>query len=141
MQIGPDVPNSYYRVSVKALITNDARELLVVRERDTWDLPGGGLEWGEDLHEALRREIREEINCELEIEEQPILIVPSVSHPYRQHALWIVYRAKLDRESHQIDSHYEVKYMTIDEFERSDPAEEAKWDSPVNFFEALRKLI
>lgn len=135
------MPDSYYRVSVKALITNKQNQLLAVRERDTWDLPGGGLEWGENLHDALRREIREEIGCEVKIYEQPLLIIPSVSQTYRQHALWVIYRATLDPQSAGIHSQYEVKYLTVDEFEQSDPVEEAKWDSPVNFFEALRKLI
>ena len=52
-----------YRVSVKGLIYDDGK-LLFVRERsDTWDLPGGGLEHGEGIAEALRRECREELGA------------------------------------------------------------------------------
>lgn len=41
--------------------TVDGRVLLVRRaDTGTWALPGGTLEWGEELHEALPREIEEE---------------------------------------------------------------------------------
>ena len=57
-----------YRVTVKGLVCDRAGRLIFVRERgETWDLPGGGLEHGEGLHEALRREFREELDAEIEI--------------------------------------------------------------------------
>ncbi|MCC7543459.1 NUDIX domain-containing protein [bacterium] len=139
MKMGPDVPNCYYRVSVKALITNEHNQLLVVRERDSWDMPGGGLEWGEDLHSALRREIREELGCDAVIEAQPILIVPAINRTYQQQALWIIYRAKLSTVE-ILKSYFETNYIGVDEFAKSDPAEET-WSSPVDFFDALKKIL
>lgn len=58
------------RVSVKAIIIQDG-QLLTLQCRDTagqpfYVLPGGGQEPGESLHEALRRECREEIGVEVE---------------------------------------------------------------------------
>ena len=42
-------PNTFYRVSVKALIKNEQDQVLVIKEnQDTWSLPGGGLDHGED---------------------------------------------------------------------------------------------
>lgn len=50
-----------YRVSVKAIITDDAGRILLLKERDgSWELPGGGLEHAENIQEALAREITEE---------------------------------------------------------------------------------
>lgn len=53
-----------YRLSIKAIIFNDAGEILFVKEsgRDWWDLPGGGMDHGEDIKAAIAREMKEEVN-------------------------------------------------------------------------------
>ena len=60
-----------FRLSSHAVITNDKLEVLVLKANygdGHWGLPGGALEPGETIHEALLRECREEINCEVVIE-------------------------------------------------------------------------
>lgn len=55
-------PDAHYRVSTKAIIRNDAGEILVVKENGSaWSLPGGGMDHGEELHDALARELYEEV--------------------------------------------------------------------------------
>ena len=58
--------DSLFRISLKAYIENDKGEVLVVKERgrDWWDLPGGGMEYGENIKEALARELKEEVGYE-----------------------------------------------------------------------------
>jgi 8-oxo-dGTP pyrophosphatase MutT (NUDIX family) len=53
-----------YRISMKCLVRNEKGEVLVVKEsgRDWWDLPGGGMDHGEDLRLAIAREMKEEVN-------------------------------------------------------------------------------
>ncbi len=46
----------------------DGRVLLVKTERRGWECPGGQVESGEDLAEALVREAREETGCEVRVE-------------------------------------------------------------------------
>lgn len=55
-----------YRVSIKSLIKNEKGEVLVVKEtgRDWWDLPGGGMDHGEEIKHAIAREMKEEVNLE-----------------------------------------------------------------------------
>lgn len=57
-------------VSVAALVRNDRGEVLMLRSPlRGWEFPGGMVESGETLQEALRREIREETGAEVTIEE------------------------------------------------------------------------
>ena len=53
-----------YRISVNGVVLNDAGEILFVKEsgRDWWDLPGGGMDHGEDIKTAIAREMKEEVN-------------------------------------------------------------------------------
>lgn len=61
-------------VGVGALIQNDRGEILLAlrsqqakNERGLWEIPGGAVEFGETLEQALKREIREEIGVEIEL--------------------------------------------------------------------------
>jgi len=55
-----------YRVSIKCLIRNERGEVLVVKEagRTYWDLPGGGMDHGEDIKTTIAREMKEEVNLD-----------------------------------------------------------------------------
>jgi 8-oxo-dGTP diphosphatase len=60
------------RVANKAIVLRDGHLLVTVNAGDfpTFYLcPGGGQEHGEDAHEALRREYREEIGCDVVVGE------------------------------------------------------------------------
>jgi ADP-ribose pyrophosphatase YjhB (NUDIX family) len=58
-------------VGVGAVIVRDGRALVVKRghepRKGEWSLPGGLVELGESLVDALRRELREETGLEVEI--------------------------------------------------------------------------
>lgn len=57
-----------FRVSVSALIFDGGRILLAHRRAiDWWNLPGGAVDPGETVDEALRREIYEETGLEAEV--------------------------------------------------------------------------
>jgi mutator protein MutT len=59
-------------LGVAAVIWNDRRQLLLIRRtknprKGQWSLPGGKVEFGESLEQALRREIREETGLEIDV--------------------------------------------------------------------------
>lgn len=56
-------------VAVMGVVTNsEGRILLVKTERRGWEPPGGQVELGENLIEALQREILEESGCTVKVE-------------------------------------------------------------------------
>ena len=90
----PDgVRNDYlFRIALKAYIQNDIGEVLVVKEtgRNAWDLPGGGMDHGETVREALARELKEEIGLETNFSYQPV----AIDDPHLLHGL-DVYQTRL----------------------------------------------
>jgi len=70
-----------FRIAVSALIFEEGRVLLAHRrDIDWWNLPGGGMEVGETVDEALRREVAEETGLEVEVEQ----LVGVYSKPQKQ---------------------------------------------------------
>jgi len=57
------------RKAARAIVLNEVHEiaLLYVTSEGYYKLPGGGIEQGEDIVEALKREVLEEVGCHIEI--------------------------------------------------------------------------
>jgi len=59
-------------VAVHALVFKEGRMLLTKRSKEPskgkWSLPGGRIELGETVYEAVKREVFEECSVEIEIE-------------------------------------------------------------------------
>lgn len=65
-------PNTIYRISIKALIEQDDKVLLVKEDNWKWELPWSGLDHGENPQKWLEREIMEEMWLKtLSIESNP----------------------------------------------------------------------
>lgn len=90
-------PNTFYRVSLKALIQNDKGEVLSVKEGETqWSLPGGGIEHGETAHEALARELYEEVLIDTSFTEEIIAMETNYLPEKEAWLMWVVYRVKVE---------------------------------------------
>ena len=63
-----DAHSATYPVSVKGvLLTPDGEVVLLLNERDEWELPGGRIDLGESSAECLAREIREELDLHVSV--------------------------------------------------------------------------
>lgn len=117
-----DIPCTY-RISVKAIIKDAEARILLLRKKDgSWELPGGGLEHGEDPKEALSREITEETGMTVEwMSETPVAfwsINKEVGSPILKWFAFVVYEAKVSGEfipSLDSEESQEAKYFGIDE--------------------------
>lgn len=64
----------YIGVGVGAVIINDQGKIFLAKrgqksrnERGLWQIPGGGVEFGETLEDALKREVKEEHGIDVDI--------------------------------------------------------------------------
>lgn len=113
--ITKDNPNEipYYILSVSGYITNQDNEVLLIRTNwrsDTWELPGGQVEKGETLIEALKREIKEETGIDVKI-----LGVTGIYSNLSRNILNIVFRGvpiggTLNSDSHET---LDVKFVQL----------------------------
>jgi 8-oxo-dGTP diphosphatase len=88
-------------VSVGAMIINNEGNVLLCKrskharnEQGQWEIPGGEVEFGEKLTDAIHREMKEELDIDLELIEQ----LPAVDHiipAAHQHWVPTTFLAKL----------------------------------------------
>jgi len=94
------------RLRVSAVLRWGERILVcrhVKPDREYWLLPGGGVNAGESLLQALRRELAEEVGIDEEIPlEGPVAIVDSIAppgSPVARHVVHIIFAADLSGRS------------------------------------------
>jgi len=90
-------PNAFYRVSVKALIKGTNGTILVVKEnQDTWSLPGGGLDHGEDPKKGILRELKEELGIQKAAISGVVCAKTFYLTARSSWLMWIVYKVTID---------------------------------------------
>ncbi|HSP71901.1 MAG TPA: NUDIX hydrolase, partial [Gaiellaceae bacterium] len=94
------------RIRVSAVLRWRDRVLLCRQEKpgkEYWLLPGGGVESGESLIDALHRELAEEVGIDAELPlEGPVAIVDSISPQaslVQKHVVHIVFAGDLSGRS------------------------------------------
>lgn len=109
-----DFPNTFYRVSLKAVIKNDTGQVLCVKEDGSdWSLPGGGLNHGEAVLDGLARELNEEISSDgAAFSAIPVGVDTMWIGSKRAWLMWVVYG---------------VEFEDFDDFKPGIDADEIGW--------------
>ena len=116
--------DSLIRVTLKAVILDDKGRILVVKERgrDWWDIPGGGIDHGETIEQALKRELYEEVLFKGDFEFEVLLVEdPHYLESLNLYQMRITF---LVRPNSMVfakgDDGDEVKFIDADIYEKSD---------------------
>jgi len=104
-----------YRLSVHAVITDSKQQVLqlgATYDGGQWGLPGGSLEPGETIHEALVRECLEELGCRVEV-----CYMSGVYYHRAYNAHACIFHCKLPpgAEIQLSAEHSECRYFGLDE--------------------------
>jgi 8-oxo-dGTP diphosphatase len=115
-------------VSTAAIIQKEDRYFLAKRKPGgdlglKWEFPGGKADKGEDPRSALVREIREELEAEIDVGE--LLYTGSFSHRGSSFVLY-AYRAVLKSETLTLNEHIESAWLTLEEIDSLDTADSDK---------------
>lgn len=114
------IPNCFYRTSAKALILDEQKRFLLVKE-DNWlrELPGGGLDFWEDPQTWITRELLEEMWIRVQsVSERPAYFVTSTN------LIWIrisniIYETQVDTDDiynfKPSEECQEVRFFTLEE--------------------------
>jgi 8-oxo-dGTP diphosphatase len=112
------------RIRTAAVIIEEGRVLMVAHKKldDVyWLLPGGGVEYGEPLDRALKREINEELGISIEVFE-PVIICDSIDPSGTRHILNICFKCKrLPGELKLGDDNrlFDFKFLTVNEIKEA----------------------
>ncbi len=107
--------------AVAALIANPKNQLLIVRTHKwsgLWGIPGGKVEYGEEILTALRREMREEVGLEIHSERYAFLseIIEDEKFHKPMHFISLEYVARCD-DDHVVfnEEIAEFAWVTLEE--------------------------
>ncbi len=128
--------------SVKALLQHKGK-YLILREQmhkgDVWDLPGGKIEYGESPIEALKRELKEELDLDVKVEKSVGIwyffsqnnMHQVICHTFLCHT--ISGEIKIDTSKNPADENFtELRWLTIPEILES---------KDIVITESLRELL
>lgn len=100
---------------VGAIIENENKEILCALRSpemtlpNYWEFPGGKIEKGESKEEALKREIKEELGCKIEVLQH----VEDTTYEYEKVIVRLeTFMARIIDGTPELSEHAEIKWVT-----------------------------
>ena len=104
-----------YRISVKGIVINNDGRILLTREGKAWEMPGGGLDHGEDPADGLKREIHEETGLTV----TRVLAAPKYFVTWQEKGVWranVIYQVELaDLNFTPSEECQELRFLSVEE--------------------------
>jgi len=117
---------------VASVILKKGNKVLLIKEvledsKEHWIFPGGGVDFGETIEDAARREIKEEIGLDIKIKE--FLGFKEIIRPqFDYHTVIFFFIAEpLSDEVSRPDKILDARYFTLNESENLSLVDSAKW--------------
>lgn len=119
------MPAGYDSVGVGcgALIINEKNEALLLKRTSKtrnlagfWMQPGGGVEFGERVEDAVKREIKEELNIDIEIV-RFLAFTEGIMKEEKQHWVSLSFLGKIvggEVKNLEPEKHEEIKWFNLD---------------------------
>lgn len=104
-------------VNVVAAVIKEGNKIFATQRgygelKGCWEFPGGKIESGETLEEALKREIREELDIIIEVGE----LLDTIEYDYPTfHLFMSCFVCKIVSGSYVLKEHYDAKWLTKNE--------------------------
>lgn len=130
-----------FQIGIKALIQNDEHQILLLKSKDYWDIPGGRMDQGEDITAALLRELNEEIGIHRITKQELWNVAKAVKQlPYDDmmtSLMLIVYRVQLpaDQIPHSCEPGTTLHWVSPEE-----ASDHLKNKYPGSFCQAIAQL-
>ncbi|EFK95169.1 protein containing NUDIX hydrolase, core domain [sediment metagenome] len=112
-----NIPDNFYRVSVKALILDEEKRFLLVKQDNGyWEFPGGGLDYGETPQDCIKRELFEELGLKvIRVDRNPFAFLTTKNLKGLNIAC-VYYKVQVqDLNFKPSEECIEIKFFSIDE--------------------------
>jgi 8-oxo-dGTP diphosphatase len=116
------------RIEVVAAVIQHQNKILAVQRgpakyayiSEKWEFPGGKMEAGETEEQTIIREIREELDMQIEVKSKLL----TVEHPYPDfHLTMHTYLCETEQSEPKLTEHLAFRWLSMDELEVLDWAD------------------